>query len=80
LITIIPVKITYYISSYISNYLNIIINRINNYNVHLSYTLRIADYNYNSDNKTTYELNITRVKCPGKFDQGSIPELDKQFI
>ncbi len=75
-----PVSISYFISSYISNYLNIIINRINEFNVHLSYTLRIADYNYKPDNKTTYDLVITRVKCPGKFDQGSIPELDELFI
>jgi len=75
-----PVTISYFISCYMSNYLNIIINRINEFNVHLSYTLRIFDYNYNPDNNTKYELDITHVKCPGKFDQGSIPELDKLFI
>ena len=30
--------------------------------------------------KEENKLIIKEVHCPGKFDQGSIPELDKLFI
>jgi len=74
------VKIGYYVSSYTGTYLNIIISKINNHSVYLSYTLRIQDLQ--AEEYTIKQLNyipITKVKCMGKFDEGSIPELDALF-
>ena len=69
------VNITYFITSYTGLFLNLIICSINHHTVYLSYTLRIKNYNYIETNDK-YNMNITHVNCPIKFDQGSIPELD----
>jgi exoribonuclease R len=71
--------ITYYITSYKNGFLNIIIDKINNYNTYLSYTLRKKDFVYVNDPKKKYTIEICQVNCPKKFDEGSIPELDQQF-
>ena len=59
---------------------NLIINEINDFNVYISYTLRMNEFDYECDPSIIYEVDITRVNCLGKFDQGSIPELDAIFI
>jgi len=74
------VNIKYYVSSYTGVYLNIIICNINQHSVYLSYTLRISDLQTTYEIKLVKSLNITHVKCIGKFDEGSIPELDDVFI
>ncbi len=76
------VNITYYISSFTSAFLNIIICGINEHDVYLSYTLRISNTNKSKDYqiKKHNTLLITKVNCVGKFDEGSIPELDALFI
>lgn len=71
------IKIEFYITSYISGFLNLIINKIDIFKVYLSYTLRIVNYTYDNNAKKIYTLQITKVNCPKKFDEGSIPELDK---
>ena len=66
--------LSYYITSYKAPFLNIIINKINEHNIHLSYTLKIKSFIiFTSD---IQNINITYVNIPGKFDEGSIPELD----
>ena len=74
------ITIIYYVTSYVNGFLNIIINKIENYNTYLSYSLRIPNYNNACEPKKKYSIDITRVNCPKKFDIGSIPELDAQFI
>ena len=74
------VKLSYYISCYKSHFLNIIINKINHFNVYISYSLIIDKFNYNKHDKNIYNINITRVNCPGKYDSGTIPELDNIFF
>jgi exoribonuclease R len=76
----IPIKLSYYITSYKSRFLNLIINKIDDFNVYISYTLMINNYEYVHNPSIIYNVNITHVKCLGKFDQGSIPELDSIFI
>ena len=73
-------KLTYYITSYTNSFINIIIKNIDYFNVYLSYTIRVKNYNYSHDPKKIYTIKITRVNCPKKFDEGSIPELDEIFI
>ncbi len=72
--------IQYYITSYTGMFLNLIICKINNHDVHLSYTLRAKKQNIEFDNKKLYILNITTVNCPGVYDEGSIPELDNEIF
>ena len=74
------VTISYFISSYTGLFLNIIIEGINEHSVYLSYTLRIPELNANYEIRKKYTLNITKVNCIGKYDQGSIPELDSLYI
>ena len=42
----------------------------------MSYTLRKPDFHC-PDSSCEYKINITYVDIPGKYDQGSIPELDR---
>jgi hypothetical protein len=70
-----PIEITFYITSYTGLFLNLIICNIIDTTVHMSYVLRLKNYNYVSDKKN-YTIDITHVGCTGKFDNGSIPELD----
>lgn len=74
------VTISYFISSYTGLFLNIIIENINEHSVYLSYTLRIPDFQKEYEIKKKHKMNITKVNCIGKFDQGSIPELDSLFL
>jgi exoribonuclease R len=74
------IQIQYYLTSYTGMFLNIIINKINDHVVYLSYTLRITELQNTYKMKEENKLTIKEVHCPGKFDQGSIPELDKLFL
>ena len=72
--------IQYYITSYTGLFLNLIICKINNHDVLLSYTLRTKKQTIEFDSKQLYILNITNVQCSGKYDEGSIPELDSEIF
>ena len=74
------VNIKYYIISYSGLFLNLIICNIDEYNVKMSYTLRIKDYNYIDDIRKIYNCNITNVNCFEKFDSDIIPELAEDII
>jgi exoribonuclease R len=69
----------YYITSYTGMFVNIIINKINDFNVYLSYTLRILDLNPTFVLKEEKQITIYEVHCPGQYDEGSIPELDARI-
>ena len=73
------VKIKYYISSYTGTFLNIIICKINFHSVYISYTLRRLSLTTTFIIKEEKELIISKVNCMGKYDEGSIPELDVLF-
>ena len=74
------VKIGYYITSYTGLFLNIIINYVNEDNIYLSYTLRIPNLVIQYQIKSQNFIGITKVNCMNRFDEGTIPELDKIFI
>jgi len=76
----IPVNISYYIKGYKSVFLNLTVNKINDFNVYLPYTVMVSDYYYNDNPKKIYTLNINQVNCLERFDTDTIPELDRQFI
>jgi exoribonuclease R len=75
------IKLSFYITGFKQPFLNIIINQINEHNIYISYTLKINNNNnYIHDPKFIHNLNITFVNIPGKFDEGSIPELDNYIF
>ena len=74
------ITIQYYITGYSGLFLNLIICKIDNFNVHMSYTLRIRNYNKTINPKEKFELIITQVNCFIKFDENTIPELDQVFL
>jgi exoribonuclease R len=73
------ITICYYISSYTGLFLNIIIHKINEHSVYISYTLRIPVL-VNFTQKEDRYLTITHVNHTTEYDEGSIPELDALFI
>ena len=74
------VNIEYYITSYKEPFLNLIINKINNHFVYISYTLKLNISQYLHQPRIVHHLPITFVNVPGKFDMGTIPELDTSIM
>lgn len=74
------ILIEYYITSYKGLFLNLIICKIQQYNVHMSYTLRVPDYKKEINPKIRNSLIITKINCFTKYDQGTIPELDNELL
>ena len=74
------ILIEYYITSYKGLFLNLIICKIQQYNVHMSYTLRVPDYKKEINPKIRNSLNITKINCFTKYDQGTIPELEEELL
>lgn len=74
------VTLEYYVSSYKNGFLNIIINKLNNHSIYFSYILRIENIKSDYVIKTPYNVKITHVNTPNKFDQGTLPELDNIFM
>ena len=74
------IDIEYYITSYSGLFLNIIICKINRFNVHMSYTLRIRDYLKEINPKEKYVLTITQVNCFTHYDENTLPELDSHIL
>ena len=72
--------IQYYVSSYVKSFFNIIICNINEHSVYLSYTLRIPNLEKDYVIKQVKTLEVTEVNYTNKFDEGSIPELDRLYI
>jgi exoribonuclease R len=71
------IQLSFYITSYKEPFLNVIINKINEHHVYLSYSLKINKVtNYIHNPNVIHNINILFVNIPGKFDEGSIPELD----
>jgi exoribonuclease R len=71
-------KIGFYISSYMKPYVNIIIYKLNDYNIYISYTLKnVFNKTFNNDllNKK-YEINIDEINCCNYYDIGKLPQLD----
>ena len=74
------INIEYYITSYSGLFLNVIICKIDNFNIHMSYTLRIRNYMKEVNPKEKHNLTITNVNCFTKYDQNTIPELDSHIL
>lgn len=74
------ITIEYYITGYSGLFLNIIICKINEFHVHMSYTLRVRDYAMDIDTKKKDFIIIRRVNCFTDYDENTIPELDAYIL
>jgi len=74
------IDIEYYITGYSGLFLNIIICNINNFHVHMSYTLRVRDYVNEINPKEKHSLSVTHVNCFTNYDENTIPELDAHIL
>jgi len=74
--------IKYKIISYRNGFVNIHIHNINDFQVHITYSLR-RKYTqfpeYLLPMETPRTLPITRINIPSKFDEGTLPDLDLIF-
>ncbi len=70
----------YYISGYSGLFLNIIICKINNFRVYMSYTLRVKNYDKEINIDEHNLITCTHVNCFTKYDQNCIPELDNYLL
>lgn len=75
-----PILLEYYITGYSGLFLNIIICKINDFHVHMSYTLRIRNYNKEINPNTHKQIICNYVNCFTKYDQNCIPELDNSIL
>lgn len=74
------VHLEFYITSYTGLFLNIIISKFDEYDVHLSYTLRIPKSNKPYSIGEKMFLSVSKVNCFTEFDNGTIPELDDYLL
>lgn len=70
------IHIQYYITGYTRSFLNIIICRINDFPVQMSYTLLLPSYSKQIFPKIIHSLFISHVNCFTRFDTHTLPELD----
>lgn len=65
------------VNSYKAPFLNILIISVNKMNVNISYTLKRKTYNILKTE--TVNIYISKVNIYDKFDEGTLPDLDKLF-
>lgn len=74
------VYLEFRITSYTGMFLNLIINKIfvNNkeYNIQISYSLRISNKTLKENLSESYKIMITTVNPFYKFDEGTLPDID----
>ena len=70
----------YYVTNYSGLFLNIIICKINSFNVHMSYTLRVKNYNKEIKPNEHFQLTCNKVNCYTNYDENCIPELDNHIL
>jgi hypothetical protein len=58
-------------------FVNILISKINDHNVHFSYTLRAKSTKFIHYSKEIREIYISEVNITQKYDENTFPELDK---
>lgn len=73
-------EIEYCVTGHIHGFVNIIIKRVDEFPVYLSYSLRRKSYDGVIDNKLMFTLQVGVINCRERFDEGSIPELDARFV
>ena len=75
-----PILLEYYVTGYSGLFLNIIICKINEFHVHMSYTLRVRNYNKEINPEIHKQIICNNVNCFTKYDENCIPELDNSIL
>ena len=70
------IKITVKFICYKVPFLNLMINKIDNMNVNIPYTIKRKEYNQDI---IIININITKINLYNKFDEGTLPEIDIIF-
>ena len=73
------ITLTYFITSYSGLFLNLIVCKIDDHSVHMSYTIRTRGFN-GEITKTPTSVKITKVNCLKNYDEGCIPELERHIL
>jgi len=73
------ITLIYFITSYSGLFLNIIICKIDDHDVHMSYTIRSRKFNGEINNSHN-SVKITKVNCLQNYDEGCIPELERHIL
>lgn len=73
------INIEYYISNYTGLYINIVICKINDFNVYMSYSLRNTNYTTEINSNKKHKLKVHYINSFQKYDQNTIPELDNEI-
>lgn len=72
-------QVSFYITSFKCPFLNLIICQVEQHRIYVSYTLKRNEMSSDYNPKERRTLSVSKINCPGKFDEGSIPELDSLF-
>jgi exoribonuclease R len=73
------ITLTYFITSYNGLFLNLIICKMDEHDIYMSYTIRTRIFN-GEITKNHKSVKITKVNCLKKYDEGCIPELEKHIL
>lgn len=79
-----PFQLFFRVTGYTGLFLNVMLEKVNDKPIHISYVLRVGP-NYTKWNSflskhPTHLITIRTVNIPGKYDQGTFPELDQYLI
>ena len=74
------VILEYYITGYTGLFLNLVICKIDNFKVYMSYTLKIRNYDKEINKDEHNLITCKKVNCFTNYDQNCIPELDSYLI
>ena len=74
-------EIDFYIFSFFYPYVNVIIHKMDNIDVYVSYTLKRDNIHLINSNLLNRSIHckITKVNCCNYYDEGCLPELDKKL-
>ena len=71
-----PIHTTFFVIGYKAPFLNLIVCKIGDHQVSMSYTLRVNKFTYDISLREKHVVEVMRVGRIGKFDEGTLPDLD----
>jgi len=71
-----PIHTTFFVTGYKAPFLNLIVCKIGDHQVRMSYTLRVKKFTYDIKLREKHVVEVMNVGRIGKFDEGILPDLD----
>jgi exoribonuclease R len=75
-----PIRTTFFVTGYKVPFLNLIVCKIGDHQVRMSYTLRVKKFTYDIKLHEKHVVEVMSVGRIGKFDEGILPDLDAFVI